>query len=206
MNVLLINGSPRPKGCTFTALTEVAKSLENHGISTNIVQIGTQAIRGCIACNKCVQTGYCIFKDDPVNEFVDLLKASDGVVVGSPVYYASPNASVCALLDRMFYHKSAAFAFKPAATLVSCRRAGSSATLDDLNKYFQFAQMPLVSSHYWHMVHGNSPEEVAQDIEGLQIMRILGNNMAWLIKSLAAAKDTVPFPIQEKRVLTNFIR
>ncbi len=206
MKVLLINGSPRKKSCTRVALDEVAKGLEASGVESKIVSIGPAAIRGCIACNKCVETGYCIFKDDPINEWIDLLRESDGLIIGSPVYYAAPNPSLCAALDRIFYYKSGAYAFKPGASVVSCRRAGSTAALDCLNKFFTFAQMPIVSSQYWNMVHGNTPEEVASDLEGLQTMRMLGRNMAWLLKCLDVAKTSVPLPEQEERFWTNFVR
>ena len=177
-----------------------------HGIDAYIFHIGARPIRGCIACGKCVQTGSCVFNDDPVNECVERLKNADGLVVGSPVYYASPNGALLALLDRVFFGKAAPYAFKPAAAVVSCRRGGSTASFDALNKYFTISQMPIVSSIYWNMVHGNTPDEVRQDAEGLQTMRALGSNMAWMIKSLAAARSSVPLPEQEPRVWTNFIR
>ncbi len=206
MKVLLINGSPRKKSCTGVALQEVAAALQDNGVDSHIVSIGNKAIRGCIACNKCVESGYCIFKDDPINEWVDIMKECQGLVVGSPVYYAAPNPSLCAALDRMFYYKSAPYAYKPGAAIVSCRRAGSTAALDCLQKFFTIAQMPLVSSQYWPQVHGNTPEEVQQDLEGLQTMRVLGRNMAWLIKCIEAGKATVPMPEVEERHWTNFAR
>lgn len=207
MNVLLVNGSPHPKGCTCTALNEVAKQLEKHGIKTTMLQVGNNDIRGCIACGKCRETGYCIFKDDPVNEGIDLLRAADGLIVGSPVYYAGPNATVCAFLDRVFFLKSAPYAFKPAACVASCRRGGASATFDRLNKYFTIARMPVVASQYWNSVHGNTPEETLQDLEGLQTMRTLGDNMAWLLKCIAAGKAAgIEPPVPEPWQPTNFIR
>ena len=207
MNVLLINGSPHKNGCTHTALSEVAGQLNRHGIDAYIFHIGARPIRGCIACGKCVQTGSCVFNDDPVNECVERLKNADGLVVGSPVYYASPNGALLALLDRVFFGKAAPYAFKPAAAVVSCRRGGSTASFDALNKYFTISQMPIVSSIYWNMVHGNTPEEVKQDLEGLQIMRTLGNNMAWLLKCIAAGKEQgIDFPQREPFIRTNFIR
>jgi multimeric flavodoxin WrbA len=207
MNVLLINGSPHKSGCTFTALSEVAGELEKQGIETRIFHIGTKAIRGCIACGQCEETGYCAYSDDPVNESIDLMKAADGIVVGSPVYYASPNGALLALLDRAFFAGSDAFAYKPAAAIVSCRRGGAASAFDALNKYFTISNMPVVSSQYWNEVHGQTPEEVRQDLEGLQVMRTLGRNMAWLLKCLSAAKATVPCPEQELvRHWTNFIR
>lgn len=207
MNVLLVNGSPHPKGCTWTALNEVAKQLEKNGVETTLLQVGSKAVRGCIACGKCRETGYCIFKDDPVNEGIDLLRAADGLVVGSPVYYAGPNATICAFLDRVFFLKSAPYAFKPAACVVSCRRGGASASFDRLNKYFTIARMPVVASQYWNSVHGNAPEETVQDAEGLQTMRTLGDNMAWLLKCIAAgtAAGITP-PTPEPWQATNFIR
>ncbi len=206
MKVLMINGSPRKESCTLTALNEIATTLNENGVETNIVSIGTKEIRGCIACQKCISTGYCIFKGDPVNELVDAMKEHDGLIVGSPVYYAAPNPSLCALLDRMFYYKSAPFAYKPGAAIVSCRRAGSTAAIDCLQKFFTIAQMPIVSSQYWPMVHGNSPDQTRQDLEGMQTMRVLGRNMAWLLKCIEAGKGTVPMPKVEERALTNFIR
>lgn len=206
MNVLLINGSPHQNGCTYTALCEVAGQLNKQGIETNIFHIGNKPIRGCIACRKCAESGYCVFKDDPVNECIDLAKKADGIVIGSPVYYAAPSGSFCAFLERMFFMKNAAYAYKPSAAIVSCRRGGASAAFDRLNKYFTISSMPIVSSQYWNAVHGNTPEEVRQDLEGLQIMRTLGNNMAWLLKCIEAAKNTVPYPEQEEWTPTNFIR
>lgn len=206
MNVLLINGSPHANGSTRTALDEVAVELKNSDIDSTLLHIGSEGIRGCNACMGCVKTGYCVYKDDSVNECVDLLKQADGLIVGSPVYFAGPNASLCAYLDRVFYHKSDAFAFKPGAAIVSSRRGGNSAAFDRLNKYFTFAQMPVVSSHYWNGVHGNNGDEVKQDIEGLQTMRVLARNMAWLLKCIDVAKETVPYPEQEQRTKLNFIR
>ena len=206
MKVLLINGSPHKKGCTYTALREVADELERQGIETEIFQLGTAAVRSCTACGQCARTGRCIFDDDPVNECLDRLRQADGLIVGAPVHYAGPAGAVTALLDRMFYGKSGFLALKPAAAVVSCRRGGASAAFDRLNKYFTIAQMPVVSSQYWNAVHGNTPEQVRQDLEGMQIMRTLGRNMAWLLKCIDYAKEAVPRPEQEERVATNFIR
>ncbi len=206
MKVLLINGSPRKQSCTGVALNEIAKTLEDCGVESKLVSVGSKAIRGCIACNKCVESGYCIFKDDHVNEWIDLMKECDGLIVGSPVYYAAPNPSLCAALDRMFYYKSDPYAFKPGAAVLSCRRAGSTAAFDCLNKFFTIAQMPIVSSQYWNMVHGNTPEEVLNDLEGLQTMRVLARNMAWLLKCIEASKGTVSLPETEERIWTNFVR
>ncbi|UFH65279.1 flavodoxin family protein [Clostridium cadaveris] len=204
MKVLLINGSPHKNGCTFTALNEVAGSLNKNGIESEIIHIGTKAIQGCIACGRCRETGKCAFRDEVYNELFEKIQEADGVVVGSPVYYAGPNGSLCAMLYRLFYSGSRYMTNKPAAAVVSCRRGGASATFDRLNKYFTINQMPVVSSQYWNSVHGNTPEEVKQDLEGLQIMRTLGNNMAWMIKTMKDAKYTLPE--REKRVSTNFIR
>ena len=206
MKVLLINGSPHKKGCTYTALREVADELERQGIETEIFQLGTAAVRSCTACGQCAKTGRCIFDDDPVNQCLDRLRQADGLIVGAPVHYAGPAGAVTALLDRMFYGKSGFLALKPAAAVVSCRRGGASAAFDRLNKYFTIAQMPVVSSQYWNAVHGNTPEQVRQDLEGMQIMRTLGRNMAWLLKCIDYAKEAVPRPEQEERVATNFIR
>ena len=206
MKVLLINGSPHKKGCTYTALREVADELERQGIETEIFQLGTAAVRSCTACGQCAKTGRCVFDDDPVNECLDRLRQADGLIVGAPVHYAGPAGAVTALLDRMFYGKSGFLALKPAVAVVSCRRGGASAAFDRLNKYFTIAQMPVVSSQYWNAVHGNTPEQVRQDLEGMQIMRTLGRNMAWLLKCIDYAKEAVPRPQQEERVSTNFIR
>lgn len=204
MKALLVNGSPHTKGCTFTALSEVAGELEQNGIETEIFPIGNRPIRGCLACGKCAESGWCVFTDDPVNACIGKLKEADAVVIGSPVYYAAPNGALSALLDRVFFLKSSFYAYKPAAAVVSCRRSGATAAFDRLNKYFTISNMPIVSSQYWNMVHGNTPEEVRQDLEGLQIMRTLGKNMAWLLKSIR--KADLPLPKCESPVRTNFIR
>lgn len=204
MNVLLVNGSPHEKGCTYTALTEVAGALEENGIESSIYSIGKKAVHGCIACGKCKSTGKCVFSDDACNELIELMRKADGIIVGSPVYYAGPNGALCALLDRVFYCAGAALANKPAACVVSCRRGGASATFDRLNKYFSITKMPIVTSQYWNSVHGNTSDEVRRDLEGLQTMRTLGRNMAWMLKSIEAAK--LAPPQQEPKVFTNFIR
>ena len=206
LNVLLINGSPHKNGCTFTALSEVAGQLNKQGIETNISHIGTDPIRGCIACGKCAQTGHCAFNDDPVNECIDLAKKADGLVVGSPVYYASPNGALCAFMDRMFFRKSGAYAYKPAAAVVNCRRGGATTAFDTLNRYFSISNMLIVGSQYWNETHGMTPDQVRQDLEGLQTMRTLGNNMAWLLKCIENSKQTVPYPVKETPTATNFIR
>ncbi len=205
MKVLLINGSPRRNGCTFTALSEVEKTLHLEGIETELVQLGAKAVQGCIACGRCKTLGRCVF-DDLVNETAPKLEAADGLVVGSPVYYASANGSLIAFLDRLFYSTPFDKTMKAGAAVLSCRRGGASASFDELNKYFTISGMPVVSSQYWNSVHGNTPEEVGQDLEGLQIMRTLGRNMAFLVKSIALGREKLGLPEKEPRVSTNFIR
>ena len=207
MRVLLINGSPHADGCTFTALSEVAKALHQEGLETTMLHIGTQAIFGCTGCAGCSKSHHCVYTSDPVNEAIDLLIQSDGLVVGSPVYFAGANGALCAFLDRMFFHKSALYSHKPAAAVVNCRRGGASSAFDRLNKYFTISQMPLVSSQYWNATHGTTVEELMQDHEGLQIMRTLGRNMAWMIKGIALSREgNLPPAEEEKRMRTNFIR
>jgi multimeric flavodoxin WrbA len=203
MKVLLINGSPRPAGCTFTALSEVAGVLNRFDIDTEIHQLGTSPILGCLGCNRCRETGKCVFDGDDCNLVAEKITAADGLVVGSPVYFASANGALCALLDRVFASGSRGFAHKPAAAVVSARRGGASATFDRLNKYFTISGMPVVSSQYWNSVHGFTPDDVRRDKEGLQTMRTLGANMAWLLKSIAAGE--APINLGEQREMTNFI-
>lgn len=207
MKVLLINGSPKVKGCTYTALSEVANELENQGIETEILHVGSKPLRGCMACGGCYNTdGLCVFKDDIVNTALDKAKEADGFIFGSPVHYAAASGQITSFLDRFFY-AGRGFQYKPGAAIVSCRRGGSTAAFDQLNKYFTISNMPIVSSQYWNMVHGNTPEEVRQDLEGMQTMRTLGRNMAWLLKCIQAGKAAgVPLPEKEQRVWTNFIR
>lgn len=206
MKVLLVNGSPREKGCTYTALTEVAGALEKQGIETEIFHIGTQPISGCVSCSSCRKTGKC-FRNDLVNEFLAKVAETNGFIFGSPVHYAAASGALTSFMDRVFYAGSPLFAYKPAAAIVSCRRGGASSSFDQINKYFTISNMPIVSSQYWNMVHGNTPEEVKQDLEGLQTMRTLGNNMAWLLKSIEAGKTAgVDLPQAETKVRTNFIR
>lgn len=210
MKVLLVNGSPHEKGCTYTALEEVSKALKAEGIETEIFQIGMKPLSGCIACKKCRELGRCAF-NDRVNEFLDIAGCADGFVFGSPVHYAAADGAVTCLMDRAFYADSNAgrksFYLKPAAAIVSARRAGTTAALDQLNKYFMISEMPVVSSRYWNMVHGATPEDVSKDLEGLQIMRVLGRNMAWMLKCKEAAmKAGVPLPEREDKCFTNFIR
>lgn len=204
MKVLLINGSPRRNGNTHIALSEVASALNENDIETEIVFIGTKAVQGCIACNKCAELGRCVFNDELYNTVREKLETADAIVVGSPTYYAGPNGSLCALLDRLFYSSAPLFQYKPAAAVAVCRRGGASATFDRLNKYFTISNMPVVSSQYWNSVHGRLPGEAEQDGEGLQTMRILGNNMAWLLKNIKEGKHVIPD--REPRIMTNFIR
>lgn len=206
MKVILVNGSPREKGCTYTALCEVAGALEKNGIETEIFQVGAKPIAGCIGCNVCLKNGRC-FVDDPVNEFVEKAKTADGFVFGSPVHYAAASGAITSFLDRAFYGKGNVFAGKPGAVVVSCRRGGAASAFDQLNKYFTINSMPVVSSQYWNQVHGNTPDEVRQDAEGLQTMRTLGSNMAWLLKCIqAGAAAGITFPEREPAMKTNFIR
>ena len=205
MKVLLISGSPRGKGNTYTALSEAASALESNGVQTEIIMIGAKAVQGCIACNKCMELGRCVFKDELYNNVFEKIKEVDGLIIGSPVYYAGPNGSLCALLDRIFYSGSQFLEYKPGASVAVCRRGGASATFDRLNKYFTISNMPVVSSQYWNSVHGLFPGEAADDAEGLQTMRTLGRNMAWLLKNLKAGAVPVPEE-EEERQMTNFIR
>ena len=202
MKVGLINGSPHRKGNTFIALSEVAGALEKEGVQTEIIQLGIKAVQGCIACNKCAELGHCVFQDTLYNQVREALQEADGIVVGSPVYYAGPNGALCALLDRVFYSCSELLAYKAGASVAVCRRGGASATFDRLNKYFTILNMPVVSSQYWNSVHGMRPGEATEDAEGLQTMRMLGRNMAWLLKGVKREERPEP----ELRVMTNFIR
>lgn len=209
MKVLLVNGSPHAKGCTYTALEEVAKALNAEGIETEIFQIGNAPIAGCTACRSCAKNGRCVFSDC-VNDFLDLAKDADGFVFGSPVHFAAAGGAITSFMDRVFYADLLAgrqsFYLKPAAAVVSARRAGTTVTFDQLNKYFTISEMPVISSRYWNMVHGAVPEDVKKDLEGLQTMRILGKNMAWFLKCKeAGVKAGVPLPIREEITFTNFI-
>lgn len=205
MKVILINGSPNAKGCTYTALEEVSKTLKSEGIETEIIHVGHKDIRGCIGCRQCKTKGKCVF-NDIVNDIAPKFKECDGIVIGSPVYFASANGTLVSFIDRLFYSMTADKTMKVGAAVVSCRRGGNSATFDELNKYFTISQMPIASSQYWNMVHGNSPEEVQQDLEGLQTMRSLGKNMAFLIKSIQLGKKEFGLPEKEEHKFTNFIR
>ncbi|MCR5269978.1 MAG: flavodoxin family protein [Prevotella sp.] len=206
MKVLLINGSPKENGNTHLALSEVARTLNEEGIETTIISIGKKAVQGCIACGMCGRNNNrCTFHDDLYYDVMRAIKDGiDGLVVGSPVYYGGPNGSLCALLDRMFYSLGKDLQFKPAASVVVCRRGGASAAFDRLNKYFSILNMPIVSSQYWNMVYGQTPGQAAQDEEGMQTMRTLGRNMAWMIKKLNTSEDG--HPELEPQMRTNFIR
>lgn len=208
MKVLMINGSSHENGCTYTALNEVAKVLNEAGIETEIIQLGVLPYRDCIGCQACRKlNGRCVFKDDIVNTIIEKAEQADGFVFGSPVYYAHPSGRLLSVLDRAFYAGSAAFAFKPGAAVVSARRAGTTASIDVINKYFTINKMPVVSSTYWNEVHGNTPQEVMQDKEGLQTMHNLGKNMAWALKMIdEAKKGGLNAPEQESGSRTNFIR
>lgn len=206
MKVLLLNGSPHKEGCTYTALCEVEKTLKENGIETEIFQIGTEVIAGCIACGACSKTGKC-FRKDSVNDFIEKAKEADGFVFGSPVYYAGAAGQISSFLDRAFYGRTSIFEGKPGAAVVSCRRGGATAAFDQLNKYFTISKMPVVSSSYWNQVHGNTPDEVKQDLEGLQTMRTLGKYMAWILKCIEAGKKAgIEKPENEPSIKTNFIR
>ena len=205
MKVLLINGSPHKDGCTYTALCEVEKTLINEGIETEIIHIGNKEIRGCIGCRKCKQDGKCVF-DDIVNDVAKKFEKCDGIVVGSPVYYAAANGTLISFLNRLFFSTPFDKTMKVGAAVVSARRGGCSAAFDELNKYFTICGMPLSSSVYWNSVHGNNKEEVVKDEEGMFVMRTLGKNMAFLIKSIALGKEKYGIPEKEERKTTNFIR
>lgn len=206
MKVLLINGSPHKNGCTAAALQEVADTLNDQGIETQFLSLGVKPIAGCIDCRRCGKTGTC-FVDDSVNQVIAMMDEIDGIVVGSPVYYAAASGQLTAFLNRLFYAGGSKLKGKPGAAVVSCRRGGAAAAFDQLNKYFTINSMPVVSSQYWNQVHGNTPEEVRKDLEGMQTMRTLGRNMAWLLKCIQLGKQNgVSFPPEEERIATNFIR
>ena len=205
MKVLIINGSPRPNGNTAIALNEMVKVFEADGIKTDVVQIGNKDIRGCIACGACYEKGKCVF-DDVVNELAPKFEEADGLVIASPVYYASANATLIACLDRLFYSTHFDKAMKVGASVVVARRGGCSATFDELNKYFMMNNMPVASSQYWNSVHGREPGQAEQDLEGLQTMRTLARNMAFLMKGIALAKEKYGLPQKEEWQPTHFIR
>jgi len=203
MKVLLINGSPRERGNTFRALSEIATTLNSEGVETDVINIGKGAVQGCIACGMCGREGRCTFRDDLYNKVLRSVKDGiDGLIVGSPVYYGGPNGSLCALLDRVFYSLGPQLQYKPGASVAVCRRGGATTAFDRLNKYFTMMNMPLVSSQYWNIVYGQTPGQVALDEEGMQTMRTLAHNMAWMLRQLNSGEDK---PTQERRVWTNFI-
>lgn len=205
MKVLLVNGSSHKSGCTYTALSEIAKTLNSEGIETDIFQLGNPEIRDCCGCNACKTTGRCVF-NDIVNYFIDKAKDFDGFVFGTPVYYAHPSGRLLSLLDRAFYAGKSAFEFKPAAALTSARRAGTTASFDVLNKYFTINNMPVVSANYWNNIHGHIAEDAIQDLEGLQTMRILARNMSWILKCIEIGKlNGINRPELEEKIVTNFI-
>lgn len=207
MKVLLFNGSSRKNSCTYTALSEVEKILNAEGIETELLQMGNKPIRDCAGCNGCSETSHCVFKDDVVNEWIDKAKEADGFVFGTPVYFAHPSGQIQSLMDRMFYAGGKYFAHKPGAIVASARRGGTTATLDVLQKFLGIRQMPIITSTYWNMVHGNTPDEVKQDSEGLQTMRNLGRNMAWILKCIKAGQSQgIDIPTAETGNKTNFIR
>lgn len=205
MKVLMLNGSPHKNGTTFRALSEIATILNENGIETEIVTVGDKKVHGCMACGGCAKAGKCVF-DDIVNELVEKLTFADGLIVGSPVYFAGANGTLLSILDRMFYNRKN-FAYKPAAAVAVARRAGTTATLDMINKYFLISKMPVVSSQYWNMVFGSNGEQAEEDKEGLQTMRTLGKNMVWMLKCIEAGKKAgVTIPETEQAVKTNFVR
>jgi len=206
MKVLLVNGGPHEKRCTYTALAEVAKTLNEEGIDTEIFWIGINPITGCRGCRACAKLGKCVV-DDIVNEFTVKAKEADGFIFGSPVHYAGASGAITSFMDRAFYSAKSVFRYKPASAIVSARRAGTTATYDQLNKYFGITEMPIISSRYWNMVHGSTPEDVLKDEEGMQTMRILGRNMAYYLKCIEAGNEKgIEMPKQEEIKFTNFIR
>jgi len=206
MKVLMINGSPHKQGCTFTALQEVATALQKHEIQYEIMWLGVEPIAGCIGCGFCRKTGQC-FRNDAVNKLIECLEDFDGFVFGSPVHYAAASGALTSFLDRLFFAAGAKFAGKPGLSVVSARRAGTTAALDQVNKYMIINNMPLVPSQYWPMVHGTNPDEVKSDAEGMQIMRQAGNNLAWLLKCIAAGQQAgIERKVETPRISTNFIR
>ena len=201
--VLLLNGSPHPHGCTATALEEMEKTFAQEGVETEIIQVGGKSIRGCVSCNRCQALGRCVF-DDLVNEVAQKLEAADGLVIGSPVYYGSPNGTILSFMDRLFYSTAFSKHMKVGAAVVSCRRGGNTASFDALNKYFTISGMPVASSTYWNQVHGFTAEDVKKDLEGLQTMRNLARNMAFMIRAIADAKERYGLPPVERDAFTSF--
>ena len=202
--ILLLNGSPHRNGCTATALEEMMRVFEAEGIESELIQVGASAVRGCISCNKCSEAGKCVF-DDLVNEVAPKFEEADGLVVGSPVYYASPNGNILSFMDRLFYSTPFSKQMKVGAAVVSCRRGGSTASFDALNKYFTISSMPVASSTYWNQVHGFTAEDVKKDLEGLQTIRNLARNMSFMIKAFADAKETYGYPELERGCFTSFM-
>jgi len=205
MKVLMLNGSPHAEGNTYAALHEMEKIFAEQGVGTEIIQVGREAIRGCVACGACAKKGKCAF-DDLVNETAPKFEACDGLVIGSPVYYASANGTLISFVDRLFYSTPFDKTMKVGASVVAARRGGLSATFDEMNKYFTISGMPVASSHYWNSIHGRTPGEAEQDKEGMQTMRSLARNMAFLMKSIALGKEKFGLPEKEERIATNFIR
>ena len=207
MRVLLVNGRPRASGCTFTALSEMANVLNSQGVETEIAQTGNKPVQDCIGCGGCAGKGKCVFKGDCVNGLIEKAETADGFVFGTPVYYAHPSGRILSVMDRLFYAGGRYFEHKPAAVIASARRAGTTATLDTVGKHFGIAQMPVISSTYWNMVHGNTPEETKRDLEGMQTMRNIALNMAWILKCIQAGKlSGIDAPTPETAAWTNFIR
>lgn len=205
MKVLLLNGSPRARGNTALALQEMAKVFAEEGVEAEIIHVGNQAIRGCVACGGCAAAGKCVF-DDAVNEVAPRFEAADGLVIASPVYYASANATLMAFVQRLFYSTRFDKTMKVGASVAIARRGGCSATYDEMNKFFGISGMPIASSQYWNSVHGGAPGQAAQDAEGMQTMRTLARNMAFLMKAIALGKEAYGLPEKEKHAWTNFIR
>lgn len=206
MKVLLINGSPHANGCTYTALHEIETTLHAQGIDTEMLYLGHKPIAGCIACGSCLKTGYC-FRDDQVREIQKRIEEFDGLIIGSPVYYSAPTGQLVSFLNRLFYATGSRWAGKLGASVVSCRRGGASATFEQLNQYFTISNMPIVSSQYWNSIHGYTPDDVHKDEEGLQTMRVLGLNMAWLLRCIEAGKKQgIEKPVYESRLMTSFIK
>ena len=202
--VILLNGSPKAGGCTATALNEMVKTFHEEGVETELIHVGNKAVRGCISCGYCGKNGKCVFNDDLVNEVAVKFESADGLVIGSPVYYASPNGTILSFLDRLFYSTSFSKQMKVGAAVVSCRRGGNTTSFDVLNKYFTISSMPVASSTYWNQVHGFTAEDVKKDLEGLQTMRNLARNMSFMMKAFADAKEKYGLPIQEREAFTSF--
>ncbi|MGX8699249.1 MAG: flavodoxin family protein [bacterium] len=202
--VLLLNGSPHPRGCTARALEEVRRVLEAEGVETELIQVGREEVHGCVSCGFCGKNGRCVFDKDSVNAVAQKFEAADGLIVGSPVYYGSPNGTLLSFLDRLFYSTSFSKHMKLGAAVVSCRRGGNTASFDVLNKYFTISGMPVVSSTYWNQVHGFTAADVEKDLEGLQVMRNLGRNMAFLLRAIAAEREKSGLPEVERGAFTSF--